>query len=276
MKKPYGYLTTGEFANICHINKQTLFHYDQIGILSPEIMGDNGYRYYSYLQLDTFNAISMLKELDMPLSEIKKYLDTRNPSDFLSLLKKQDKLVDDKIIRLQWLKKFVADRIKTTTEGITAQHGRIFMESRSEEYYIISEHRGGVDDADIYVSLGQHMNYNLDHAIYSSRAIGGLIDTAEGPWDDSYRYSHFYTQVNPEDISEPENMIQVPAHSRICICSTSGFKPIPAMLNRLQEYASAHNFRTAQHFFEEMLLDDMSNFDFDTYTLKISIPIIDE
>ena len=70
MKKPNGYLTTGEFAKICGVNKQTLFHYDQIGILCPEIMGDNGYRYYSYLQLDTYNTIAMLKELDMPLSEI--------------------------------------------------------------------------------------------------------------------------------------------------------------------------------------------------------------
>lgn len=276
MKKPYGYLTTGEFASICHVKKQTLFHYDQIGILSPEIMGDNGYRYYSYLQLDTFNAISMLKELDMPLSEIKKYLDARNPSDFLNLLERQDHLVDEKIQRLNWLKKFIAERIDTTKEGINAQHGRIFLESRPEEYYIVSEHRGGIDDADIYVSLGQHMNYNLDHSIYSSHAIGGLIDTTEGPWEDTYRYSHFYTQVNPEDISEPENMIRVPAHSRICICSTSGFKPIPDMLNRLLEYAAKHNFKTTQYFFEDMLLDDMSNFTFDTYTLKISIPVIEE
>lgn len=274
MKKPYGYLTTGEFANICRVKKQTLFHYDQIGILSPEIMGDNGYRYYSYLQLDTFNAISMLKELDMPLAEIKRYLDNRNPDDFLQLLENHDRLADEKINELLWLKKFIADRIRTTKEGITARHGMIFLESHSEEYYIISEHRGGVDDPDIYASLGQHMTYKLDHSIYSSRAIGALIDTKEGPWKDSYRYSHFYTQVDPEDVTDSENLIRVPAHSRICICSTSGFKPIPAMLNQLLEYASAHNFKTTQYFYEDMLLDDMSNFEFDTYTLKISLPVI--
>ncbi|AEN88454.1 Multidrug-efflux transporter 2 regulator [Priestia megaterium WSH-002] len=31
------YFTTGEFANLCRIKKQTLFHYDEIGLLSPQI-----------------------------------------------------------------------------------------------------------------------------------------------------------------------------------------------------------------------------------------------
>ena len=28
--------TTGEFATLCGVKKQTLFHYDEIGILQPE------------------------------------------------------------------------------------------------------------------------------------------------------------------------------------------------------------------------------------------------
>lgn len=31
------YFTTGEFSKLCHVKKQTLFHYDEIGLLSPEI-----------------------------------------------------------------------------------------------------------------------------------------------------------------------------------------------------------------------------------------------
>lgn len=27
------YFTTGEFAKLCHVKKQTLFHYDEIGLL---------------------------------------------------------------------------------------------------------------------------------------------------------------------------------------------------------------------------------------------------
>ncbi len=38
-KKPEGYFTTGEFAKLCKVKKQTLFHYDHIGILKPEGSG---------------------------------------------------------------------------------------------------------------------------------------------------------------------------------------------------------------------------------------------
>lgn len=276
MKKPYGYLTTGEFAKICKVKKQTLFHYDQIGILSPEIIGDNGYRYYSYLQLDTFNAISMLKELDMPLADIKKYLDSRNPKDFLALLEKQDKIVDEKIDELQWLKKFISGRILTTREGIAAQHGKIFLESRSEEYYIITEYTGGNNDRDIYAALANMVAYIQGNSIYSSYAIGGLVSTSDGPWDTSYKYSHFFKRIEPEDVTDSVNITRMPPHSRICICSTAGFDHIPSMLNRLTEYADKHNFRTDNFFWEDMLLDDMSNFGFDNYTLKLSLPIIDD
>lgn len=275
MKKPYGYLTSGEFSRICRVKKQTLFHYDQIGILSPEIIGDNGYRYYSYLQLDTFNAISMLKELDMPLADIKKYLDSRNPRDFLKLLEKQHQLVDEKIDELQWLKKFIAGRISTTREGIAAHHGKIYLETRDEEFYIITQYTGGNDDRDIYAALAEMMAYNQDHSIYSSYAIGGLVSASDGPWNNSYRYSHFFKRIEPEDITDSVNITRIPPHSRICICSTDGFDYIPSMLNQLTDYAKEHNFKTDDFFWEDMLLDDMSNFGFDNYTLKLSLPIIE-
>jgi DNA-binding transcriptional MerR regulator len=275
MKKPYGYLTTGEFADICRVKKQTLFHYDQIGILCPEIMGDNGYRYYSYLQLDTFNAISMLKELDMPLADIKRFLDGRNPDDFLMLLEKQSLLVDKKIEELQWLKKFIDERIDLTREGISAQHGKIYLESQPDQYFVISEHLGGSDDADIYVTLGQHMQYRTDHSVYSSSAIGGMIPASDAPWGNDYRNSHFYTKVSPEDIPENLETVKIPAHSAICVCTTQGFDFIPEMLNRLLEYAEKHNFKTGNYFFEDLLLDDMSKFNFDSYTIKISLPIVE-
>lgn len=57
------YFTTGEFSKLCRVKKQTLFHYDEIGLFSPEIKKENGYRYYSYHQFEIFQVISLFKEL---------------------------------------------------------------------------------------------------------------------------------------------------------------------------------------------------------------------
>ena len=78
------YFTTGEFAARCGVTKHTLFHYDQLGIFSPVLKEENGYRFYSYAQIEVFHVISTLKELDIPLKEIKAYLDRRSPEELTS------------------------------------------------------------------------------------------------------------------------------------------------------------------------------------------------
>ncbi|MEI2356345.1 MerR family DNA-binding transcriptional regulator, partial [Mesobacillus zeae] len=64
------YLTTGEFAKLCKVNKQTLFYYDQIGLLSPILKDEKGYRFYSIRQLELFIVIGLLKDFGMSLNDI--------------------------------------------------------------------------------------------------------------------------------------------------------------------------------------------------------------
>lgn len=41
----HGLYTTGQFAKMFDIEKSTLHYYDKIGLISPQIKGDNNYRY---------------------------------------------------------------------------------------------------------------------------------------------------------------------------------------------------------------------------------------
>ncbi|MEK4207855.1 MULTISPECIES: MerR family DNA-binding transcriptional regulator [Paenibacillus] len=52
---------TGEFAKLFGIKKDTLFYYDKIKLFQPAGISDNGYRYYTLQQLDTFWAIQSLR-----------------------------------------------------------------------------------------------------------------------------------------------------------------------------------------------------------------------
>ena len=79
------YFSTGEFAKLCNINKKTLFHYDEIGLFKPEKVLENGYRYYSIYQLEVFNVIYTLKDIGMPLKEIKNFMDKRNPDNIIDI-----------------------------------------------------------------------------------------------------------------------------------------------------------------------------------------------
>ena len=83
------YITTGEFAKLTGVTKHTLFYYDKIGLFSPEIKKENGYRLYSFEQLEVFDVIQILRELDMPLEEIREYMDHRSPGRLLKLFRKR-------------------------------------------------------------------------------------------------------------------------------------------------------------------------------------------
>lgn len=84
------YMTTGELAKLMGITKETLFHYDEIGLFRPAAVMQNGYRYYEVSQMELLDSILLLKELGMPLKEIRELLKNRNPEKMLDVLSERE------------------------------------------------------------------------------------------------------------------------------------------------------------------------------------------
>lgn len=76
-------LSSGEFADMCNVSRELLIHYDKIDILKPQVIADNGYRYYSLRQLYLFDVIRFFVDTGMSTKEIKEYLDNRSTELFL-------------------------------------------------------------------------------------------------------------------------------------------------------------------------------------------------
>ena len=155
------YMTTGEFARMMRVSKDTLFHYDKIGLLKPEIVKANGYRYYSVYQADLLEAIFMLRDLGMPLKEIQEHLAQRHPQTMELLFAEREVQIDREIEKLQSMKRWLGwnrDRIRDAAEIDTAQ---IVIRTFPERYYLYSKMTGGTD-REIYMK--------------SSRLIGQLIE----------------------------------------------------------------------------------------------------
>ena len=111
------YMTTGEFARRMGVTKNTLFHYDNIGLFLPEIVDTNDYRYYSIYQMEVFDTIIILKEMGMPLNEIKEFMDHRSPESLMELFEKEDKKITEQIKRLKYQQQFIRGR-KEKMKGI--------------------------------------------------------------------------------------------------------------------------------------------------------------
>src|SRR5271166_4985238 len=70
-----GPLTVGEFSRITHLSVKTLRHYHQVGLLEPaQVNPDTGYRYYTVAQIPTVQVIRRLRDLEMPVADIRAVL----------------------------------------------------------------------------------------------------------------------------------------------------------------------------------------------------------
>jgi DNA-binding transcriptional MerR regulator/effector-binding domain-containing protein len=68
-------LTVGDFSRVSHLSVKTLRHYHQVGLLEPAAVNpDTGYRYYSPHQIPTAQVIRRLRDLEMPIADVKAVL----------------------------------------------------------------------------------------------------------------------------------------------------------------------------------------------------------
>ena len=70
------------FRGICKltgVNKRTLHYYNEIGLFRPEIIGENGYHYYTCFQFTELELILTLRKIGLSIDEIKDY--SSRPSD---------------------------------------------------------------------------------------------------------------------------------------------------------------------------------------------------
>ena len=88
-------LTIGQFAALHGINKKTLMWYDETGLFKPAAKNEeNGYRYYSYRQSPLLETILLLRELNVSVAEIQKFIKMRSAESLKNLLEEKIKDVD--------------------------------------------------------------------------------------------------------------------------------------------------------------------------------------
>ena len=80
-------LAIGEFYRLTHLSIRTLRGYHDADLLVPATVDDaTGYRYYSADQIPTAQVIHRLRELDVPLPEVRRILRSSNPGARASLI----------------------------------------------------------------------------------------------------------------------------------------------------------------------------------------------
>lgn len=268
-KNSQTHFTTGEFARLCGVSKHTLFHYDLMGIFSPSIKGENGYRYYSMAQFEVFSVISTLKELDMPLKEIKAYMDRRSPEELAALLAHEERLLAEKIGRLQQMKDLIHQKAIITQRALEADTEKIHLCEMPEEYLVLTPMHPLNDNRSLALSMSEHVQYCEAHHVHSPYSISEMIECQKVEANDYEGYSYLYTQVAPR----PENLPVYVKNAGLYLVAyhKGGYCNVRETYCKMLAFARGKEILVCGYFFEDVLLDELSAIGHENYILKISI-----
>lgn len=275
MKNKKAYFTTGEFAKIFNVKKQTLFHYDDCGIFRPDIVGENGYRYYSYTQLETFAILRTLRELGVHIDEIKRHMDHRSPEALIELLESKRSEIDQKIAELNSAKIYIDKKIEETKEGLRAPLDEIIFEDTQPQLLITTDYKGADDEKSVMEAVGEHFAFCHRLNLHSSYSIGAMIPRASVS-EEGYKYSRFYSVAasSTESVPKLSDSVYVPGGRCLLIYDKHGYENVCANCRRLIRFAAENGLTLGENFYEDVILDDLSTEGYYNYLVKLSINIV--
>lgn len=141
--------TIKKLATAAGVSVRTLHYYDDIGLLKPSEVGDNGYRYYGEPELLRLQQILFFRELEFPLEKIQMSLDSPGFNNLEALRNHRQVLLKQKK-RMSRLIKTVDQTITSMQKGESMTANDLyggFTKQQMEEYQAEAEQRWGTTDA---------------------------------------------------------------------------------------------------------------------------------
>lgn len=265
------YLTTGELAELMHTTKNTLFHYEKIGLFAPEIVQGNDYRYYSIHQIEVLDAIIMLKELGMPLKEIRAFMDERSPEKLLTLLEKEERLMDAQIKKLKDRKRWMQEKSGKIKKYLETELAEVFISRQPMRYYLISTFDEPTDTVfaektteliELYETMSGSIRYEIGYLQFGADIRRKIYDnyknvvlvTAQKPKGTGYRC--------------------LPEGEYLSIYYKGNWEVIGSAYEKLLSYAGQHGILLAEEFLEVYAVDQLTAERAEDYVMEVTVQIL--
>lgn len=266
------YMTTGELAKIMGITKETLFHYDEIGLFQPAVVMQNGYRYYEVGQMELLDAILLLKELGMPLKEIRELLVRRSPEKMLEVFSERERKIQEEMTKLKNMKRWIAHRKNRIETGIQINTDEIRIQKFPERYYIYSSvESGNVEDSYkkaselvtrfLETNPGFKSDYEVAYIQHGKEVEYGIYD----------RYDNVVVLLEnrPRKLS-----YQIfPEGDYLTAYHRGDWRTIGTAYQRMVAYIREQGLQVESEYMERYLIDILAVDDLDSYMTEITVRI---
>lgn len=269
MKK---YLKISEFAALSGISRSNLIFYNKIGLLCPKMVDEtNRYRYYSYRQLDTAGIISVLREIGMPLNEIKSYLSQRSPQRLEITLDKQRKQLESQMSKLKEIQDIIDMRLNMTRNSFNISTEQILLETHLEENLFLGPQLPRIDNL---TEAGNYLSDFYEICLKENISIGfplGTLVLQETIQSEQWNQPDFFYCCLPND-RYPTNFVK-PQGTYLVGYANTDYGFTETLYKKLIDYMDLNDYVICGNAYEEFILDEISVSNPDNYLLRIAIQV---
>lgn len=265
------YFKTAEFAALCGVKKDTLLHYDHIGLLKPQRVGENGYRYYSARQLAAYDLISTLRRLDTPLSEIRDYLTRRSPEALLELLREKEKALEAERKRLERMGGLLRETIRATELARSVRPGEIRVEELPQAWCAVVEAPDfeKFEESVYLLHVRELLTWAREQG--SATQAPGDIVRRESLESDSFLEDYYYCPV-PEGTTG-WTLRERPAGTYAVLYHQGSYQSEYEACRTLRDWVLAQGYEIDGDLYEEDLVNYTTSADPQSYLLRLSLKI---
>jgi len=263
-----GLFSISDFAKFSRLTRDTLLHYDRIGILTPAMRGENNYRQYSGSQLAVVNVIRTLQQLGMTLNEIKKLKDVRTPELTNEVLGHQIEKIDKTIKDWIRARKLLLTIRKTINSTNSVDEDKMSIQFLPAEAIILgdlNDYSQGRSFYDTLLSFYRSISEKYPDLDLNYYVWGAFSEERikKGDWIGADR---FYF-LNPEGHDRRPAALYAIGYMR------GGYDQGDALYRRLVEYIDRNGFEICGDAYEEYPLNEVCIVDSSNYLMRVMITV---
>lgn len=265
----------GETAKTHGISKQTLIYYDRINLLKPHHSDPKtGYRYYSMEEFATLDVILLLKEIGVPLNQIKDYLDHRDINSSIALFQTQEQRLEQKIRALKQLQDKIKNKLLVFSDYEQSDYEEdiVFMRKHPPLHIIEMEIDEPGELPQLDIAMKKLMQYMRKKRYVFNYQVGTTVKKSALDQGE-YQYNQTIFTIVDKPLKDPYyRLIEEASYTEIYF--KGNYDSFEEPYEKLLNYIKTHKLTIIGPAYELNISDMFSVRDRNEYITEIRIPVM--
>lgn len=268
-----GLYQIGEVSKIGGISQRTLRHYDELGLMQPDLVGDNGYRYYSLQTMLKIPVINYLKMMGLSLEEIASMMQHSSLGQARKFLSKHLAECDEQARLLAEKREAIVEWSELVEEAnmvlrVRPKNVNVKYLPRQELLGLQTRFSGSFAESIVSLEFASYVQ-DIDNAIAGPVILrfpsveDAVAAAADGSECDVWLLQKPIRPINPNDAFVcPQGMYLSTYH-------VGAFEELGEAYSRLTEFANDNGYKVAGPAIERFVSDYWTTYNSDLFVAEV-------